>query len=540
MKKIISFFLVALLACLPLNCALAAGDEASTKISVISDVHFKHASIKPDENIADDNTPLYFRGGITGQMDYESIAIVNSFKDAYLSSDSDILLVVGDITNGDIANHSEIAGLFAELESKGKEVYVINGNHDIGSQGDDGYTSPEAFAEIYKSFGFGQALSRDESSLSYTADLGNGCRLLAIDSCIYGEDTGRITDATSAWVKAQLEAAKKDGVQLLAMMHHSLLPHMGCYSLTGMQIDGSNDFAKLLADGGVGMIFTGHFHANDITVSATKAGNEIYDVMTGSLITYPNPYRTVELSGNKADIKTDYITSVDASLLPDCFSDKEIQAIENDFCGYGKGFFFAGIENWINSYLGSARKICKLLKIERDSAVGKKLDELMPNISTALTMPIYGQTGSLESIARLSGNSIPKSDYNSIAEIAATVLSGVYAGDEALGKNSLEVKVLFSALHSALTYAGCGLMGLLDTKAVNVASALNHATAFADEFVLKILAPVFNGLTSDAYAPGDLNVTLEFDAPQTEGIAPLTFIQYIKFIFEKIAEIFKR
>ncbi len=538
MKKLISVLLAIMLICLPLTTAFAVDESGNVKMCVISDVHFKHASIEDGEKVADDETELYFRGGITGQMDYESNAIFKSFKNTYLNSDADILLVTGDITNGNIVNHREIAGLFAELEKEGKRVFVINGNHDIEDEGDDGYTSPEAFAEIYKEFGYSEAISRDKASLSYTADLGGGYRLIAIDSCIYGEDTGRITDETLSWVEAELEKAKNDGAKLIAMMHHSLLPHMGCYSLTGMQIDGSDKFTKLLADGGVDMIFTGHFHANDITVSQTENGNEIYDIMTGSLITYPNSYRTVKISENKAEIKTDYITSVDISDLPDCFSNKEKQMIKNDFSAYGKGFFFAGIENWINSYLGSSRKICKLLKIEQDSTLGKKLDEMMPNISTALTMPIYGETNSLESIAKLSGNSIPESDYKSMAEIAATILCEVYSGDEALGKNSLEIKVLFSSLHAALTYAGCGVLGLLDTKAVNIVSLINHSTAFADEFILKFLAPIFNGLTSDAYAPGDLNVTLEFGVDDINGASPLTFIQYIRFIFKKISEIF--
>ncbi len=533
MKKIITVLLSLLVACLPFTCAFAV--DGSVEMCVISDVHFKHASIVPGENLADDETELYFRGGITGQMDYESNAIFKSFQKEYLKSSADILLVTGDITNGNLANHKEIASYFAELEKAGKRVFVINGNHDIGDEGDDGYTSPEVFAEVYGDFGFSEAVARDATSLSYTAELGAGYRLLAIDSCIYGEDTGRITEETFSWVQAQLDEAKRDGVTLVAMMHHSLLPHMGLYSLTGMQIDGSDDFINLLADGGVDMIFTGHFHANDITVSETANSNEIHDIMTGSLITYPNSYRTVKVSGNTAEVKTDYITSVNISDLPDCFSNREKQLIESDFSAYGKGFFFAGIKNWVNSYLGSARKISKLLKIDRDSAIGKKLDELMPNISTALTMPIYGEN-SLQSIAALAGYTIPESDYNSLAEIAATILCSVYSGDESLGKNSLEVRVLYSALRSALTYALCGIAGVLDTNAVGVVSSIAHSTVAADEFILRFIAPIMNGLTSDAYAPGDLNVTLELDGTGVDGLAPLTFIQYVKFIIQKIFE----
>ena len=58
------------------------------------------------------------------------------------------------------------------------------------------------------------------------------------------------------------------------------------------------DYASIaaqLADAGLEMIFTGHMHANDIAVMTTKSGNTLYDVETGSNLTYPSPMRFVQL-----------------------------------------------------------------------------------------------------------------------------------------------------------------------------------------------------------------------------------------------------
>ena len=526
---------------IPFSLIATASDGDAPDICVISDVHFKHASIEKGTNAATDETELYFRAGIQGQMDYESNAIVKSFMSEFSESDSDILLVAGDITDGNIKNHREIAEMFSALEALGKKVFVINGNHDITDESRNGYTSPDAFAEIYEDFGYSEALSRDESSLSYTAELGDGYRLIAIDSCIYGEDSGRITDETMSWIDNQFAQAKNDGVTLVAMMHHSLLSHMSCYSLTGMQIEDCDRFAKKLAENGVSLIFTGHFHANDITEAHSDGGKKIYDVMTGSLITYPNAYRQVSFTNDKVNITTSYVESVDVNDLPDCFSDREKSLINGDFREYAKGFLYAGIENWINSYLGSSRKICKLLNIERDSELGKKLDEMMPYIAEAMTMPLYGESNSLEAIASLSGNAIPKSDYKSISEIAGAIFCGIYSGDETIGQNSIEVKVLSNAIHAAIVYAVCGMSGQLENdKVVAKASEISYASAVADDIVVQLAAPVINGITCDAYAPGDLNVSLDVNE---SGIfqfdsAPISFLQYMIKLVKNLFEIF--
>ena len=60
-----------------------------------------------------------------------------------------------------------------------------------------------------------------------------------------------------------------------------------------------NDYERLstaFADAGMSYVFTGHMHANDIAAMTTEAGSTLYDIETGSVVTYPSPMRFVTIS----------------------------------------------------------------------------------------------------------------------------------------------------------------------------------------------------------------------------------------------------
>ena len=62
------------------------------------------------------------------------------------------------------------------------------------------------------------------------------------------------------------------------------------------------------------VIFTGHFHANDITEYRSPAGNKIYDIETGSLCAYPFAYRFIEMDKKGLNISTKNVTSIPSNL----------------------------------------------------------------------------------------------------------------------------------------------------------------------------------------------------------------------------------
>ncbi|MFN4217268.1 MAG: hypothetical protein ACK4HQ_07715 [Brevinematales bacterium] len=54
---------------------------------------------------------------------------------------------------------------------------------------------------------------------------------------------------------------------------------------------------------GIRIVFTGHYHSQDITASALNK-HTIYDIATGSLVSYPSPYRLCRLEGEWLSIQT--------------------------------------------------------------------------------------------------------------------------------------------------------------------------------------------------------------------------------------------
>ena len=264
----------------------------------------------------------------------ESDAIIRAMVAQVAAEDPQVVLVSGDLTkDGEQLSHQTMAGYLAQMKAGGRKVFVVPGNHDIENGGASSYAGDTAtpvsaisasdFADIYKDFGFSDTIAQDSNSLSYVAELVPGLWLLALDSCIYGDargpmqSSGRFLDGTKAWIQAQLDEAKRRGVRVMAMMHHGLVEHFANQALIFPEfVIGDRDaVAGMLSNAGVGAIFTGHFHANDITRGTpSTATKSIYDIETGSAVTYPCPYRIVDVSDDSLAITTQHITSIDYDL----------------------------------------------------------------------------------------------------------------------------------------------------------------------------------------------------------------------------------
>ena len=301
------------------------------KISVVSDIHYMDPS-------------LLGKGGSTGAaflsyldadpklVEYSDPIFRKVFADVK-DARPDLLLITGDITkDGEKIGHQAMARFFHQLEREGIKVYVVPGNHDINNGkakkfiGDNAYpvekTTKDEFAAIYGDFGYNSAIARDPNSLSYVAQPQQGLRLISIDASKYEEygpegdvAAGRIKPATLSWILNQMEQAKQKHIAVFAMMHHNLVEHYAGQSQLdpGYVIDDWQNVANTLADAGLKIIFTGHYHANDIT-SYTHNGNELYDIQTGSLVTAPSPYRFITATPNRLDITTKTVQSIQANL----------------------------------------------------------------------------------------------------------------------------------------------------------------------------------------------------------------------------------
>ncbi len=200
--------------------------------------------------------------------------------------DLDFLLLPGDLTqHGEPDNHAWLAQRLAQLPFP---TYVIPGNHDIPhSHGNDHSIAPQDFPSFYRKFGYS-----DPDQLYYTCSLLPGVRLIALNSNDYdpeGRLVGRIDHPQMEWLVGVLQDLDPEAL-VLVMVHHNVVEHIRGQSKHpwGKRyiIENATPFQHLLRSAGIQLVFTGHLHIQNI---ACRKG--LYDITTGSLVSYPHPYR---------------------------------------------------------------------------------------------------------------------------------------------------------------------------------------------------------------------------------------------------------
>ena len=316
MRKIFSIILSVLL--FQLSFA-----QKPIKIAVISDVHYLSAGL-----VKEGKTLREYEKN-TGRNLQDLYGVFDEALQRIKKSDCDIVFVSGDLTkDGELQSHLEFSQKMEDLKKCGKRVFVIPGNHDVnvptskGFRGDSTYSvknvSTTKFAEIYKNCGYGNALKRDDNSLSYLAELDENTWLICLDSNKYKEyktttiSSGRLYEKTLKWTLNILDEAKRQSKKVIAMMHHGLVEHMPYQStfFAPYLLDDWKNTANLFADKGLKVIFTGHFHSTDISRLTTPKGNTIHDVETGSLAQYAFPISFVTVSSDSLYVETQFIDSI--------------------------------------------------------------------------------------------------------------------------------------------------------------------------------------------------------------------------------------
>ncbi|OGN92505.1 MAG: hypothetical protein A2Z75_08965 [Chloroflexi bacterium RBG_13_50_10] len=283
----------------------------------------------------------------------ESAEILEAAVASIKNEKASFVLVPGDLTkDGERSSHELAASYLEQLEAGGKQVYVVPGNHDIRNGHSFRYIgdraervpniTPAEFTQIYNEFGYKEALYRDSASLSYVAEPQAGLWLLALDSCRYAEnieDEAPITDgkfsaATLQWIEEMLGKAAREKKAVMVMLHHGIVEHyVGQEKNYGEYIlDDFPAVSRLLAAYNVRLAFSGHYHAQDITLARWPETNKfVFDIETGSLVTYPAPYRIVNIdTSQKAAVLTKHIESIGSHPA--------------DFQEYARAYVQSGIE----------------------------------------------------------------------------------------------------------------------------------------------------------------------------------------------------
>jgi 3',5'-cyclic AMP phosphodiesterase CpdA len=224
----------------------------------------------------------------------------------------DFLLLPGDLTqHGEPENHAWLSQRLAQLPFP---VYVIPGNHDVPVPVADGTSIGwSSFPAYYRKFGY-DATHRHY----YTTSLAPGVRLIALNSNQFdaqGKQIGCIDAEQLQWLTHTLTQYGDE--MILVMIHHNVLEHFPqqTHHPIGRRymLDNADTLLDILRAAQVQLIFTGHLHVQDI---AHQCG--IFDITTGSLVSYPHPYRLLHLHQDATGITRLTIESPRVrSLLPD-------------------------------------------------------------------------------------------------------------------------------------------------------------------------------------------------------------------------------
>ena len=336
------------------------------KIGVLSDTHYFSESLYSD---CEDFTTAM---NSDRKMFRESEAITDSALDQMVKDEVDVIVVSGDLTkDGEQVNHEAFASKLKDAKKKLKakgvdtDIYVINGNHDINNPNGKDYssgkavdadrTTTEEFKEIYKDFGYGSdselySETYKGGCLSYVAHPAEGFTLIAVDSGKYSSDQtssdqdlqetgGVISEDLLKWIDEKSKEAKAKGDVVMVMQHHGVIEHFSeePQVMADYLVDNYKTVQQIYADAGVNNVFSGHMHANDIAEYKSEAGNVLYDIETGSLVTYPSPTRIVNITnrhgvdgiGAEYDVATKLIKSIN-------YTDSETGQQITDLTEYGK------------------------------------------------------------------------------------------------------------------------------------------------------------------------------------------------------------
>ena len=448
-KKMICMLLCAAIMASGISLCAAAENDALPFL-VATDLHYKPMPQKVPNNFPGDK--YYCSAGYSPSLLSESYAVLQAFLRQAAASDAEFILLCGDLTDeGTMRQHQEMAAYLSAFEQQtGKSVYVIDGNHDFFNR-----VSVQTFKDLYAELGYSEALEVDENTCSYTVDLSDKDRLLALDSCKpgYGEDG--FTDELLQWADQQAARAKQDGKTLIAMMHHNFLEHFPFQSkiMPAFIVRPELDMKTHFLDWGVRYVFTGHTHAHDVTSYTDKANRTVYDIMTTSLNGYPCKYRSLSLNDSGLDMKTRRIERVDPADLTEGYTDELLEELSTDLDQYALGCFAHAFENKKDSFIGE-QALSDVLKRFVGEKTAAFLDPFFRSFMQTLFLPIYEPDTPdgkcLADLSRSLGLTVPETDKKTVSDLVFYFVCVVYEGGENLPYYDPQIQLFMQCVYTSL------------------------------------------------------------------------------------------
>jgi len=320
------------------NTPTSEKDPNFKSIIVMSDIHVMSPQLLENRGTAYDN----YLSQDPKLLEYSG-EVLEYLVGETLQRNPDLVIIPGDLTkDGELLSHQLVVSILGRLRSAGIPVIVVPGNHDIDNP--EGYyfdgdnihpaerTSPEQFKELYADFGYNQAYAKDPASLSFVCEPLQGLVLLCIDTNKYEDNlyldkgdaknynqtSGRLRPATLTWMLAEADKARALGKQVVLVQHHNIVQHHDAQGTLQSDyiIEDYVNVSKQLMKHGIHMAFTGHTHLQDIAqyraITNKAQPDSLVDVATGSVISYPNPWRTIKVNNEFTEwqINTEYVTSI--------------------------------------------------------------------------------------------------------------------------------------------------------------------------------------------------------------------------------------
>lgn len=501
MKKVLSIILTAALIFTALctgASALVTKDNKELGFAVASDLHY---NVPSEELTKTNDHEIFWYANRRAAMEEESGLIIDEFLRQCAEDDSvEYVLIPGDLAdNGRTVweEHYTVAEKLKSFEEEtGKQVYVVPGNHDMGAADID--FKVENFREVYADFGYNEALSQLEDSASYTVDLGDEYRLIALDSNDPSKSTedGMSLEKVS-WVLDEAKKAEEDGRYPILMMHHNLLDHLPMQRLISRNfiVKFHYSTATLFADAGIKLVFTGHEHCSDATSYTTPLGNKIYDFANTALTMYPLQYKVFYLNDAEITYRTRTVDSIDTEALRaiDGYTDEQLSLMNEGLNSYAKGYLKTGVQYRLELSLSMEK-----LGIAEDSVFYPLVSTAVGGLTELLRMPLYGE-GSVQELAKEYNIDIPDSDYETGWDLATELVSWHYAGEEPFEVQSTEVKILLRTVSLILKD---DLSTVNDEIFISAANALIAKMGGSDTLtqdITKLTGRIFGGISAPEY-----------------------------------------
>jgi 3',5'-cyclic AMP phosphodiesterase CpdA len=475
------FIILSLFALFGCNKSLTMLDTAYAEdglldVAVLADLHYVSPTLIENTSVE------CFRGKKTDAKTLAvSASIVKEAIDKVVQSGVKFAFVAGDLCdNHALVSHTELAAIFADAESRGVQIYVAPGNHDVApTEGYEGYrytsdglvrvpdfyqptlgqdatqTIAQQFKTIYNQFGYSQAVA--QNGLNYAVDVGEKYRLIVVDNC-----SAELSEQNAIWAKQQVEQAISQDKTPIAMMHKPIdnifgdvAPIVNLFSDTfSNSVTARANFLKnTLSAAGLKFVLTGHNHANSVAkLKGADGTSTLFDIMTQSLSQVGNSYRRLRFSQNYVVSTMEKLNGIKAEYLPAYLTVDERAEIA-DLDAFSKKQLNVFLEEKISGVGSLTEQISELFYGEEQP--DPQFENLIGDLTDFLAAPfVSASDDSVSALYQKYGASLPQgaAEFSSITDLVARTMEYILTGERDEQKSRLIADMLGASVKGVIVF----------------------------------------------------------------------------------------